>query len=231
MWDRPCLNRDRHFIFSRLNLENSPITTAFCVIWRMRSVLPHRAVGGAGVPLKVDVFGQPHLPFKETDVELISTLVFKSPKTFRSFPKIILTHFWIMTARTTLITWLSQVFFTAGHCARLSFWISTCYIMNTRGSQCSVLCPHSWHDKPSFSQLQSKVFSYILWWMLDLSGAVNITCVWVVFLITSHRRAQAISCSSLVFLSFDELCDLFHDVGLAILLRSCSVVWLTYWKN
>lgn len=67
--------------------------------------------------------------------------------------------------------------------------------------------------------------------MLDLSGVVNINCVWVVFLITSHRRAQAISCSSLVFLSFDELCDLFHDVGLAILLRSCSVVWLTYRKN
>ena len=67
--------------------------------------------------------------------------------------------------------------------------------------------------------------------MLDLSGAVNINCVCVVFLITSHRRAQAISCSSLVFLSFDELCDLFHDVGLAILLRSYSVVWLTYWKK
>ena len=67
--------------------------------------------------------------------------------------------------------------------------------------------------------------------MLDLSGVVNINCVWVVFLITSHRRAQAISCSSLVFLSFDELCDLFHDVGLAILLRSYSVVWLTYWKK
>lgn len=67
--------------------------------------------------------------------------------------------------------------------------------------------------------------------MLDLSGAVNIKSVWVVILITSHRRAQAISCSSLVFLSFDELCDLSHDVGLAILLRSCSVVWLTYRKN
>lgn len=124
----------------------------------MRSALPHRAVWEAGVPLKVDFFGQPHLPFKETDVELISTLVIKSLKTFRSFPKIILTHLWIMTARTTLITWLSQVFFTAGHCARLSFWVSTCYIMNTIGSQCSVLCPHSWHDKPSLSQLQRKVF-------------------------------------------------------------------------
>ena len=52
----------------------------------------HRAVWEAGVPLKVDFFGQPHLPFKETDVELISTLVIKSLKTFRSFPKIILTH-------------------------------------------------------------------------------------------------------------------------------------------
>ena len=56
--------------------------------------------GESGISAESRFFGgQPHLSFKETDVALISTLVTKSPKTFCSFPKIILTHLFILIPR------------------------------------------------------------------------------------------------------------------------------------